>query len=503
MSKIIDRNLIIALYQKGHSKRWIAKFMEISRNTIKKIILNGGEIKRKTRNDRIPLPEEMILQLYAKCEQRAERTHEMLVEQGYQIAYSTLTNRLRELTGPKFKQKLSCQYQIQPGEEFQHDTSPIRVMIAGKKILLQASSLIFRFSRQRYLKFYRQFKRFNMQCFIHETLMYYGHSCPICVIDNTNLAVLKGTGQDAVMVPEMELFAKNYGFKWVAHEIGHSDRKASVESSFNTVLKNFLPGREFISIDDLNTQALEWCKKRAQKKVAKVNQTPEYLFSLEQPHLKTISTHISAPYLIEDRKSDQYGFISFKGNDYYVGYKNVKIEVLYFESYIKLFKSNKLLWQYLLPLHEQKGQQIVPDEIKQAQSFKGNRSSKAIETRLSESSPVLKEYFKIAFSQLRAQKTRNSLARNLESLHKFVPNTVFLQAVKKATVYKIFDIQSIKELIRIELVKEKYPPLSLEKQISPEDSFPNLEKREIYQSFKNSPEVDLSKYSKKFKKEKN
>src|SRR5215831_665809 len=71
---------------------------------------------------------------------------------------------------------------------------------------------------------------------------------------NTVQAIIQQKGQmpvhtrqdkiqvDAVMVPEMEAFAKQYGFRFVCHEKNHPNRKAGEERSFWTVETNFLPG---------------------------------------------------------------------------------------------------------------------------------------------------------------------------------------------------------------------------------------------------------------------
>jgi hypothetical protein len=97
----------------------------------------------------------------------------------------------------------------------------------GEKPSRVVSSLIYlRYSKMRYLKFYRCFNRFQMKCFLDEALRAWGFSAPICIIDNTNLARLRGIGRDAVMVPEMEQFARGYSFKFVCHEKGHANRKA-------------------------------------------------------------------------------------------------------------------------------------------------------------------------------------------------------------------------------------------------------------------------------------
>jgi hypothetical protein len=48
------------------------------------------------------------------------------------------------------------------------------------------------------LKFYRVFNRFAMKCFLHEALMFWGYAARKCIIDNTNLARLRGVGSRAV-----------------------------------------------------------------------------------------------------------------------------------------------------------------------------------------------------------------------------------------------------------------------------------------------------------------
>src|SRR5947209_17291137 len=102
------------------------------------------------------------------------------------------------------------------------------------------------------------FNRLRMKCFFDEALRFWSYSAAVCIIDNTNLARLRGTGKDAVIVPEMEAFAKQYGFRFVCHEKGHPNRKAGEERSFGTVETNFLPGRRFESLEDMNQQAFQW-----------------------------------------------------------------------------------------------------------------------------------------------------------------------------------------------------------------------------------------------------
>lgn len=63
-------------------------------------------------------------------------------------------------------------------------------------------------------------------------MTFWKYAAGICIIDNTNLARLRGTGKNAVIVPEMDQFAKQYGFKFVCHEIGHANEKQVMNAVF-------------------------------------------------------------------------------------------------------------------------------------------------------------------------------------------------------------------------------------------------------------------------------
>src|SRR5439155_671449 len=182
-----------------------------------------------------------------------------------------------------------------------------------------ASLLYLRYSKRRYLQFFRKFNRFRMKCFLHTALMFWGYAGRICVIDNTNLARLRGTGRNAVIVPEMAAFATAHGFRFVCHEKGHANRKAGEERSFWTVETNFFPGRHFSSLEDLNQQALEWSTVRMEHRpVSKTGLIPAQAFEQERAALVALPAHLPAPYLCHERKTDQYGYVPFDGNYYWI-----------------------------------------------------------------------------------------------------------------------------------------------------------------------------------------
>jgi transposase len=238
------RKAIFLLYQEGMPLREIARRLHVSRNTVAVVIAQGGQLPKLVRSPKQKIDPQLLQRLYEQCGGWIQRMHEKLAEeQGIEVKYSTLTRMLRQLGISKSRQSRCAQVPDEPGAEMQHDTTVSRLTFGEQLHRVVASLLYLRYSKRRYLKFYRCFNRFQMKCFLHEALTYWGYVPRQCIIDNTNLARLRGTGAQAVIVPEMEAFARQYGFQFRCHEKGHSDRKAGEERSFWTVETNFLAGR--------------------------------------------------------------------------------------------------------------------------------------------------------------------------------------------------------------------------------------------------------------------
>ena len=220
------RKAVFLLHQEGMSAREIARRLDLSRNTARTIIRQEGATPMRPRADKQRLDVALLRRLYQECQGRMARVHEKLVEEeGVQVTYPTLTRRLREL-GISTPPKPRCErVPDEPGLEMQHDTSLYQIELGGRRVKLIASLLYLRYSKRRYLRFYRAFDRFKMKCFFHEALMFWGCAARQCIIDNTNLARLRGAGSRAIITPEMESFARQYGFIFRCHELDHPNRK--------------------------------------------------------------------------------------------------------------------------------------------------------------------------------------------------------------------------------------------------------------------------------------
>ncbi|KPA10818.1 hypothetical protein MHK_008975 [Candidatus Magnetomorum sp. HK-1] len=345
------REAIYLLHNEGMAIRKIARSLNVDRKTVRKIIEQKGQMPDSKRCDKKEPGDQLLIDLYNDCEGYSQRIYEKLEEEnGIQIGYSTLTRKIRELELGKPKNERCEQVEDEVGAEMQHDTTTYKVKLGDKTVELVASLIYLRYSKMRYLKFYRSFNRFKMKCFIHEALTFWGYCAPICIIDNTNLARLRGTGKKAVITAEMEQFSKHYGFEFVCHEKGHANRKAGNERSFFTVETNFFPGRKFQNLEDLNDQGVIWAtEKFSNRPVSKSRLIPARAFEYEQNFLIKLATYITPPYVELLRTIDQYGYISVGGNYYWVpGVKRFEVKILQFSDHIKIYHQREMLIEYKL-----------------------------------------------------------------------------------------------------------------------------------------------------------
>lgn len=484
------RKAVYLLHKEGVGIRKIAQLFHISTSTVMTIIAQKGQTPEIIRNDKKQIDPELLSRLYRECQGRVQRMYEKLTEEeGIPIGYSTLTQLVREMGLRKSIQKRCGRESDVAGAEMQHDTSPYRMKLGDKWVLVQGSLIYFRYSKVRYLKFYRSFDRFKMKCFLHEALMFWGYAARVCIIDNTNLARLQGTGKNAVIAPEMERFAKQYGFEFICHEKGHANRKAGNERGFYTVETNFFPGRTFESLEDMNRQAFLWATVRsANRPTGKTRIIPSQTFEYEKPYLQKLTPHIPPPYLVLDRGTDQYGYAAFDGNYYWVpGTKRYDVKLLQYSDHLKIYHQRKILGRYPLPPDGVKNELIGPDGKKPPPYKPHNRKKPTAkeESILRTADDSIDAY--LNFVVKGSGKKRHRIIRRLYGLYRKTELGLFIKTVKRAQKYRITDLKAVERIAVLQMM----------------DGGVYMPKPEIDQEFKNrnayvegrfADEVDLSIY---------
>ena len=362
------RKAVYLLHEQGMSAREIARRLKLNRKTVSAIIAQQGEMPQTVRKDKIHIDPELLQTLYRECRGYVERVHERLLEEEkIEIGYSTLTRMLHEQGISTAPQTRCHQVPDEPGAEMQHDTTLYSIDLGAEKNCKIVASLIYlRYSKRRYLKFYRGFKRFKMKYFFHEALSWWGYSAHYCIIDNTNLARLRGTGHNAVIVPEMAYFASQYGFEFRCHELNHPNRKAGGERSFWTVETNFLTRPSASKIWKISMSRPLPGPPNVWITVlrAKPGSSPPKLSSTNRLTSLNCRPLCPLPYQDHKRDTDQYGYIAFQANYYWVpGTSRDTVKVLEYASTIKIYHNRECLAEYPLPPDGVKNQKYSPEGL--------------------------------------------------------------------------------------------------------------------------------------------
>lgn len=453
------RKAIWMLHTEGVAIRQISKLLGVDRNTVREIVRRKGEIPDSSRKDRIEPDFELIARLYAECDGYVRRIHEKLQEEyKVQIGYSTLSRKIREFELGKQKNDRCDRRPDEPGAEMQHDTTVYKVKLGEKRVRVVASLIYMRYSKIRYLKFYPSFDRFKMKCFFHEGLTFWEFSAPVCIIDNTNLARLRGTGKNAVICPEMEQFAKQYAFKFVCHEKGHANRKAGNERSFFTVETNFFPGRKFRSMEDLNAQAFEWATVRmSARPLTKARLIPGQTFEYEKAFLTKIPSHIPAPYRVHERRTDQYGYIMFNTNHYWIpGKKRYDVRVIEYADSIRIWHNRKLLVEYQLPPHGTRNRLFAPPGRPGPKyPQKRRRPTDEEEKMLRSVSGIVDRWMDYALEH-RAGKQKHHFVRQLYGIYRKLSRELFEKTIRRAYTYRIRDIDTVERIAVLQMKEYQY-----------------------------------------------
>jgi hypothetical protein len=302
------------------------------------------------------------------------------------------------------------------------------------------------YSRRLFVQYYPRFTRFEAKQFLLEAVRFHDGSCPLCIIDNTSVLVVAGAGREAVIAPEMAAFARTLGFGFRAHRVEHPDRKGRIERPFAWIEGNFLAGRSFVDFDDLNRQALGWCRDVANQKVKRVlGMSPEAAYAMEKQHLQSLPSVMPPVYEVLERVVDLYGYVSVDTNRYsvperFVGqtvsvYKHPK-EIRITRRGAEIARHPRLMGvrdaRHTLPLHHSTPTRASRAPVVEDQLLRGDH-------------PTLERY--AAALKQRAHGRGVRALRRLLELKRTYPTGPFLAAVDQALHFGLFDLQRVETLI--------------------------------------------------------
>ena len=455
------RAAILELRKKGHGLRAIARALGVARWSVRSVIQQGTDVVPVLeRSEKADDHREQILELVARCNGNLVRVLEELEKQGVSLAYSTLTGFCRR-HGIGYEPKPPAgQYHFAPGQEMQHDTSPYPASIGGTRKRVEIASLVLCYSRMVYFQCYPRFRRFECKVFLTDAATYFGGVCPRCMIDNTHVIVLRGTGKDMVPVPEMVAFGERLRFGFAAHEIGDANRSARVEGHFNFIQKNFFAGREFDDWEHLNREALAWCDRANAIFSPKLHASRRELFVVERVQLQPLPIWLPPVYQLHQRIVDLEGYVHVDTNMYSAPWRLVgkALEVRETKDTVELYDGPRRVGLHRRVLEPAHKRSWLPEH-------RPPRGEGACARKLAPEEAELRRVLPEADNYLALLKKRatSRYSRDVRRLLRFVqeyPRAPLEKALATALHYGLVDLERLERLVLREIASDFFlvPP---------------------------------------------
>lgn len=453
------RRAILRLRVAGRGTRAIARALKISRGAVRAVLQMGSaEVPRLVRAHKAEPFREQILELHASCKGNLVRVHEELLAGGATLSYQALTAFCRRHEIGYERPKPAGQYHFVPGQEMQHDTSPHEATIGDRLVPVQTASLVLCHSRSRFIQVYPRFTRFVCKVFMTDALQYFEGACGVCMIDNTHVVVLRGTGRDMVPVTEMAAFAERYGFTWKAHEKGDANRSAHVERDFDHVDNNFLAGRKFASWEDANREAVIWSDKANAKFRRHLSASSRELFAAERVALKPLPIWVPEVYELHHRIVDTEGYVTVHGSKYSAPWKLIgrRVEARETKDKIEIYDGPRCVGTHQRPWsHLVTRVRVTLPEHRPARGERTTPTMPPEEMAILEAAPSIAGYL-AALKKREHGRGTLALRKILRMLREY-PQEAFLAALATATEYGLFDLERVERLILRNVARDFFP----------------------------------------------
>jgi transposase len=451
------RTAILTLVEKGCGVRAIARALKLSRQVVRDVITSGtAAVPRVERPELCAAHHDAIVAQYLRCRGNLVRVHEEILAQGATCSYQALTAYCRRHGIGVEPPRPAGHYDFAPGQEMQHDTSPHEAEIAGHMRRVQSAALVLCYSRMIFVQCYPRFTRFECKVFLTDAVGYFGGACAECMVDNTHVIVLHGTGKDMVAVPEMEAFGAHYSFVFKAHEKGDANRSARVEGPMQHIERNFLAGRTFRDWDDLNREAVSWCDKVNAKYSTHLKASRRQLFAAEVAKLKPLPLWVPAVYRLYGRIVDADGNVTVNGNRYSAPYQLIgrTVEVRETKDRLLVYLGPREVAAHARVIDGSEAWVRDPAHRPPRGAGRPKDAPPREEEELLRLEPQLASY--VVGLKQHAYGRGTLRLRQLLRLLRDYPRAPFLAAVRRAAEYGLFDLGRLERLVLREVAAEYF-----------------------------------------------
>ena len=329
---MIPRALEAEILRLHHAEHWpigtIAAQLRVHHSTVRRVLAQAGvPVAKSTVRTSIVEPYmAYIVETLAKYPTlRASRLHTMVRERGYTGAPDHFRSIVAQLR-PRPAAEAYLRLRTLPGEQAQCDWAFFKKLTIGRAVRpLMAFVMVLSYSREMFLRFYLGA---SMSYFIRghvEAFAYFKAVPRVVLYDNLKSAVLERAGDAIRFNPTLLELAAHYRFEPRPVAVARGNEKGRVERAIRYVRDSFFAARECRDLDDLNAQALAWCKGAAADRPCPEDRgrSVREVFAEEQPLLLSLPEN---PFPCEERVAvsvRKTPYVRFDLNDYTIPHDRV------------------------------------------------------------------------------------------------------------------------------------------------------------------------------------
>lgn len=380
---MVDKNeILIRFFRKGESKSEIARSLQTTRKTVRKIVSEYESMKnapnfehlleeglsskpryKSSTRPKTKLISEIEFEIDSCLEENKIRRHqgmhkqvmkkvdiyEYLQSKEFDISYSTVCAYIRKEEAKTKEAFIKQSYS--PGVSCEFDWGEVKLFINGQKKVFNLALFTCCYSNYRYAKlFHRQdnlaFNQSHIDFFDH-----LGGVVEEMIYDNMRVAVKRFVGHSEKEATQGLLELSNYyHFKFRFCNIRKGNEKGHVERSVEHVRrKAFSATVDFETLEQANRHLQNRCDYiNGQAQKLSKNRSAAEMIIEEQKHFYRVKTPYKC-FVNETAKVDKYATITYMGNRYSVPDSMVgkMVDLKIFAEHLIVYQNNKLIHKHV------------------------------------------------------------------------------------------------------------------------------------------------------------
>lgn len=262
---MIDKQTVFEihrLHNLGWLVRKIARYLRVSRPTVKKYIENPQlpKAKRAKKASKLDPYRDLIKEFLEKDpDVKAPVVLQRLRDNGFEGKITIVRDYLQKVRGQKKYRQAFIRFESPPGKQMQIDWGHFGSLPYEDTMRkLYALAVIECYSRMLYVEFTHSQKQEALHQALLNAFVYFGGSPKEIVVDNMLTAVIERHGSLIRFNDAFLDFLTRFSIIPVACNVNAPHEKGKIENSIKYLRNNFWPLRSFTDLADIRTQVKKW-----------------------------------------------------------------------------------------------------------------------------------------------------------------------------------------------------------------------------------------------------